>query len=106
MFDTGNTYSFSDSDLSGAVWAAADSGGDRGAGDMHGGAKNHVWFATSIEGTPAVTGGFSDDKAMMLVDGVTAPDTLSGYAKIYVDTSDGDLKVKFGNGTVTTIATD
>jgi hypothetical protein len=43
---------------------------------------------------------------MMLVDGVTAPDTLSGYAKIYVDTSDGDLKVKFGNGTVTTIATD
>ena len=106
MFDTGNTYSFSDSDLSGAVWAAADSGGDWGVGDMHVGAKNHVWFATSIEGTPAVTGGFSDDKAMMLVDGVTAPDTLSGYAKIYVDTSDGDLKVKFGNGTVTTIATD
>ncbi len=106
MFDTGDTGSFGDSDLSGAVWAAADSGGDWAAGDMHVGAKDHVWFATSIEGTPAVTGGFSDDKAMMLVDGVSAPATLSGYAKLYVDSSDGDLKVKFGDGTVKTITVD
>ena len=53
-----------------------------------------------------MTGGFSDDKAMMLVDGVSAPATLSGYAKLYVDSSDGDLKVKFGDGTVKTITVD
>ena len=41
-----------------------------------------------------------------LVDGVTAPATESGYARIYVDSADGDLKVKFGDGTVKTIATD
>jgi len=35
----------------------------------------------------------------------TAPSTRSPYAQIYVDTADGDLKVKFGNGVVKTIAT-
>jgi len=41
-----------------------------------------------------------------LTDGVTAPATLTGYAQIYVDSADGDLKVKFGDGTVKTIVTD
>ena len=41
-----------------------------------------------------------------LVDGVAAPATAGGYARIYVDSADGDLKVKFGDGTVKTIATD
>jgi len=41
-----------------------------------------------------------------LADGITAPATLADYAQIYVDTADGDLKVKFGDGTVKTIATD
>lgn len=44
--------------------------------------------------------------AMILGDGVTAPGTTSGQAKIYVDTADGDLKVKFGDGTVKTIVVD
>lgn len=39
-------------------------------------------------------------------DGVSAPSTVSGMAVIYVDTSDGDLKVKFSDGTVKTIVTD
>lgn len=43
---------------------------------------------------------------LALVDGMTAPATKSGYAKIYIDSADGDLKVKFGDGTVKTIATD
>ena len=43
---------------------------------------------------------------LAIKDGVTAPDTLTDYALIYVDTSDGDLKVKFGDGTVKTLATD
>ena len=41
-----------------------------------------------------------------LDDGITAPDTVSGSAQIYVDTADGNLKVKFGDGFVATIATD
>jgi hypothetical protein len=39
-------------------------------------------------------------------DGITAPSTRSGYAIIYVDTSDGDLKVRFGDGTTKTIVVD
>ncbi len=42
----------------------------------------------------------------MLEDGMTAPAALAGFAKIYVDTADGDLKVIFGDGTVKTLATD
>ena len=41
-----------------------------------------------------------------VVDGITAPSNISGEAIIYVDTADGDLKVKFGDGTVKTLATD
>jgi len=41
-----------------------------------------------------------------LEDGITAPTTILGKALLYVDTADGDLKVKFGDGTVKTIATD
>ncbi len=43
---------------------------------------------------------------MVLVDGVTAPGTISGHAIMYVDTADGDLKIKFGDGTVKTITVD
>ena len=39
-------------------------------------------------------------------DGVSIPGTVAGMAFIYVDAADGDLKVKFGDGTVKTIATD
>lgn len=41
-----------------------------------------------------------------LVDGVTAPSSSSGFARIYVDTADGDLKIIFGDGTTKTIVTD
>jgi hypothetical protein len=44
--------------------------------------------------------------SMVVKDGITAPATSAGYAQIYVDTADGDLKVKFGDGTVKTIVTD
>jgi len=44
--------------------------------------------------------------SLRLVDGVTAPSTVSGFASLYVDTADGDLKIKFGDGTVKTIVTD
>lgn len=46
------------------------------------------------------------DGALSIKDGMTAPSATSGYAKIYVDTADGDLKVIFGDGTVKTIVVD
>lgn len=52
----------------------------------------------------STTGFFSS--RMILVDGVSAPSTVSGQAQIYVDTADGDLKIKFGDGTVKTIVVD
>lgn len=43
--------------------------------------------------------------ALYLADGVTAP-TNSSSAAIYIDSADGDLKVRFSDGTVKTIVTD
>jgi hypothetical protein len=50
--------------------------------------------------------GWFSEKAYYLLDGLTPPAALVGYAVIYVDNLDGDLKVKFGDGTVKTLATD
>lgn len=44
--------------------------------------------------------------ALAINDGITAPGTSAGFAQIYVDTADGDLKVKFGDGTVKVLAAD
>ena len=60
----------------------------------------------NIEGGDIFVSGSLDAFALGVQDGVTAPATISGKAFIYVDTADGDLKVKFGDGTVKTIATD
>lgn len=46
------------------------------------------------------------DGAIGIKDGITAPTSKSGFAKIYVDSADGDLKVVFGDGTVKTIVVD
>lgn len=43
---------------------------------------------------------------LALTDGITAPSTLAGFGQLYIDSADGDLKIKFGDGTVKTIATD
>lgn len=44
--------------------------------------------------------------AFAILDGITAPAAQSGWAKIYVDAADGDLKVRFGDGTIKTIVVD
>jgi hypothetical protein len=44
--------------------------------------------------------------SLVIEDGITAPSSTSGYAKLYIDTSDGDLKIIFGDGTVKTIVVD
>jgi len=43
---------------------------------------------------------------MRVQDGIAAPATDAGYAILYVDSADGDLKVKFGDGFVRVIAAD
>jgi hypothetical protein len=48
----------------------------------------------------------SNDGALGLKDGITAPAAVSGLAQIYIDTADGDLKVKFADGVTKTLATD
>lgn len=44
---------------------------------------------------------------LLLIDGVSEPSTpANNHAVIFIDSSDGDLKIKFGDGTVKTIVTD
>lgn len=47
-----------------------------------------------------VVGGIS------ISDGITAPTNVAGKAMIYVDSADGDLKVKFADGVTKVIASD
>lgn len=56
-----------------------------------------------------VTGSSSVDPpsgCIAIQDGVSAPSTIAGFGIIYIDTADGDLKIKFGDGTVKTIVVD
>lgn len=43
---------------------------------------------------------------LQLADGQTEPAAVSGYAVLFVDSADGDLKIKFADGTVKTIVID
>lgn len=43
---------------------------------------------------------------LVITDGITAPGTVSGKTSIYVDTADGDLKAKFGDGTTKVVSAD
>jgi hypothetical protein len=63
-------------------------------------------FGISVVKSGAAGGNLSVDGYVRIVDGVTAPGTASGYAILYIDSADGDLKIKFGNGFVRTIAAD
>lgn len=46
------------------------------------------------------------EQALQIRDGISAPATANGWASLYVDSADGDLKVKFGDGVVKTIVVD
>lgn len=48
----------------------------------------------------------AEETRIVLADGVAAPDTVAGVAQLYVDEADGDLKVKFGDGTTKVISAD
>lgn len=57
-------------------------------------------------GNTRIRGNFTCGGKLVIIDGMTAPDAITGSAQIYVDSADGDLKIKFGDGTVKTIAVD
>lgn len=66
----------------------------------------YVRTAAEAGGDSADRVKFGSDGGFGLKDGITAPATSSGWAQLYVDSSDGDLKIKFGDGTVKTIVVD
>ena len=43
--------------------------------------------------------------ALVLAERVTVPEPVAGYAQIFVDKIDGELKIIFGDGTIKTITT-
>lgn len=57
-------------------------------------------------GTNTLPFGAGYFQQMRISDGIPTPATLSGYAILFVDSADGDLKIKFGDGVVKTIVTD
>ena len=65
--------------------------------------KGNVLIGTT---TATDSGKLTVNGEIALVDGMTEPGTTSGWAKLYVDSADGDLKIKFGDGTVKTIVVD
>lgn len=85
--------------------------GDTDTGMFRAG-SNNLAFATNgvtrlaMDTTGVYIGDGLTDVPMGIPDGITAPSTVAGFAYIYVDSSDGDLKIKFGDGTVKTITTD
>jgi len=61
---------------------------------------------SSFVNAQELRGPFSRVDRSLLKDGITEPNAVTGYAILFVDSADGDLKVKFSDGTVKTIVTD
>jgi len=80
-----------------ATDAAYDIGGSGGTNRPRSG-----YFSANV----SVGGYLRSSQDIQLSDGMSAPSAEVGRAKIYVDVSDGDLKVIFGDGTIKTLATD
>lgn len=65
-----------------------------------------IWTATSLQAGTLEALTSLKTPFVKLIDGIAAPGTETGYATLFVDSADGDLKIKFGDGTVKTIVTD
>lgn len=89
------------------LYIAAQSGATTNYGLYQAGSNTNYFGGVVSIGTTATTNSkLTVESGISIKDGVTAPGTSSGYAQIYVDTADGDLKVKFGDGTVKVLAAD
>jgi len=67
--------------------------------------KKNVYIGSGVTVNYSVSANLFSS-AIGMADGITAPATITGIAQLYVDTADGDLKIKFGDGTVKTIVVD
>lgn len=95
------------SNAAGALWSLD---GSQGTGTGAGGA---IRFRTAPAGSSGSTQNplveafrATINATFGLPDGIAEPATIAGIAQIYVDTADGDLKVKYGDGTVKLIVAD
>lgn len=70
------------------------------------GSNNYKGLSVRNAANTAETFYITSGGTVGMADGITAPSTILGYAQIYVDTSDGDLKCKFGDGTTKVLAAD
>ncbi len=61
--------------------------------------------ALTVNGNIHATGVVTSEEYIQIEQRSGAPAAASVYGRIYVDSTDGDLKIIFGNGTVKTIAT-
>ena len=80
--------------------AAGDDGSLEFTNQLNGGSFT-VGFIVQPDGDTRLTGNLGIDDSS-----TAAPATEAGKAVIYVDGADGDLKVKFGDGTVAVLAAD
>lgn len=70
-----------------------------GGGVLEPSTDNAYWFGSSTKRTAANWTG-----RLSLIDGITQPAATAGHAHIYVDSSDGHLKVRFGDGDIVILA--
>lgn len=81
-----------------SILPATDGYGDLGSSSQQ---FHNIFIDGSLVAEDYLAGGI-----VAITDGVAAPSTIAGLGQIYIDTADGDLKIKFGDGTVKTIVTD
>jgi parallel beta helix pectate lyase-like protein len=89
-------------------------GGNGGGwiGSVYSGVTTQPFYVNPVGGNVMV--GNSDTPSAQLQvaggvaikDGMSAPSAITGYAQIYVDSADGDLKIKFADGVTKTIVVD
>ncbi|MNK92405.1 hypothetical protein D3C87_1125290 [compost metagenome] len=60
-----------------------------------------VTLSRAVAGSLRSSGGLQA-QTLMVADGITTPNASTGYARIYVDSADGLLKIRFSNGTIKT----
>ena len=63
-------------------------------------------YLDTISGGTMTLTGTATAESLIITDGITAPSSSPSFAKIFVDSGDGDLKIIFGDGTTKTIITD
>lgn len=55
---------------------------------------------------PIVDNGSSQYALLLIPDPGVVPPTVGGFATIYIDPADGDLKIKYADGIIKTIVID